>query len=338
MRILGYSPALNGIRGYAVILVMLSHSNFQWFKNGTLGVSAFFALSGFLITKLILEEFDARGRFSIKAFYCRRAFRILPTLYVVLGATLAYALFFNPTMLGTVVDEIVSAGLFVYNIAWAWGVKSFMLYHSWSLALEEQFYLVWPLLLGVLLKIKNRKIAYGIFVVVLALSLGVPFLTAHSGLGGIVRALVCPPIFLGCFYALLLHQNVLKFRISEIWIYLILLFMAIFSVHPFRFLGMDESFALLTLCLIHYLIHAGSGPVRFLFTNQSIQFVGKISYGLYLWHLPIFKAFAFNPIAYGFIYKFLVAFAVAAVSWFFFEKPLIAIGHAWSKKLIEKAT
>src|SRR5688572_31370589 len=92
---LGYVPALDGLRAIAVILVMLTHANFQLGENGILGVDIFFALSGFLITTLLIEENFRRGHISLFGFYTRRAFRLFPALYIILVLILLYALVFT---------------------------------------------------------------------------------------------------------------------------------------------------------------------------------------------------------------------------------------------------
>ena len=155
---IGYLPALDGLRAIAIILVMLTHANFQLGANGILGVDMFFALSGFLITTLLLEENESNTKISLAGFYVRRAFRLFPALYIMLFVIFCYALFFTSTVTEKIIifSEIKAAGLYLYNISWNWGwaTEGLLLAHTWSLAVEEQFYLLWPLIFIIVLKLK----------------------------------------------------------------------------------------------------------------------------------------------------------------------------------------
>ena len=111
---LKYQPALDGIRALAITLVMFAHANFQLFKNGGIGVSVFFALSGFLITTLLLEEFNTNNNISLKGFYVRRTMRLFPALYVLLIFVFIYSTFFRiPSDQKMINYEILSSALYV---------------------------------------------------------------------------------------------------------------------------------------------------------------------------------------------------------------------------------
>jgi peptidoglycan/LPS O-acetylase OafA/YrhL len=142
---LGYVPALDGLRGLAVLLVLVAH--FVGILGGSLGVDLFFCLSGFLITTLLLEEFDHSGRVSLRTFYVRRARRLLPALVVLLVVCLAAS-----TIEGHRQFAVAAmTGLYTGNIVQAFwqpvSVAGSGLAHLWTLAEEEQFYLLWPVML-----------------------------------------------------------------------------------------------------------------------------------------------------------------------------------------------
>ncbi len=153
-------PALDGVRALAVAAVLLYHGDVSWARGGYLGVDAFFVLSGFLITSLLVSEWHSSGRIALAAFWARRARRLLPALFLVLAAVAVYAaMVAAPTELENLRRDGLSALAYVAN----WGqIASHQSYfetfaapsplrHTWSLAIEEQFYLVWPLLVfGVL--------------------------------------------------------------------------------------------------------------------------------------------------------------------------------------------
>ena len=166
-------PALNGLRAVAVIGVVVYHLQLGWASGGYLGVDLFFVLSGFLITTLLLEEWGASGRISLGAFWGRRARRLLPALFLVVGALglylIANAAWGGPGANGLVDlsdlrGDAISTLLYVNNWHSIFAHQSYFaqfstpspLQHTWSLAIEEQFYLVWPLVLLVLLRLAPR--------------------------------------------------------------------------------------------------------------------------------------------------------------------------------------
>jgi peptidoglycan/LPS O-acetylase OafA/YrhL len=160
---LGYQPALDGVRAFAIALVMLFH--YPWAERffdsnpvhgGFLGVDAFFVLSGFLITTLLLQEHAQHGSFSLRRFYARRALRLLPALGVLLVAALVVRVVADPNN-GNRPAALGFLGMIFYFANWVDIYKHDALgvfQHTWSLAIEEQFYLVWPVLLLFMLRRK----------------------------------------------------------------------------------------------------------------------------------------------------------------------------------------
>ena len=154
-----YLPALDGIRALAVVAVVLYHLNFTWIQGGLLGVTMFFVISGYIITRLLLNEFEQSGRIDLKSFWIRRARRLLPAIGILMVVTIVLCTFFNHVMLTKMRPDILPSLFFVNN--W-WQIAQNVSYfdalgdpspltHFWSLAIEEQFYLIWPpLLLGLL--------------------------------------------------------------------------------------------------------------------------------------------------------------------------------------------
>ncbi|MFK3984625.1 acyltransferase family protein [Micromonospora sp. NPDC050397] len=152
----GYRGDIEGLRALAVVLVLLSHAGLDFLPGGFVGVDVFFVISGFLITGLLVAELERTGTISLTGFYARRAKRLLPAAGLVLGTTLVLTLFFLPkTRWADTGWDVVASGL--YGMNWrlaeqavdylAVGDAPSILQHYWSLAVEEQFYLVWPLLL-----------------------------------------------------------------------------------------------------------------------------------------------------------------------------------------------
>ena len=145
-------PGLDGLRAFAVVAVLLYHAGLGWIPGGFLGVEVFFVISGYLITALLVTEWRQRGRIDLASFWMRRARRLLPALYLVVAATLAYAVVFLPGEVAWLRGDALSAFGYFTNWYLIFGNESYfeamgrpsLLRHLWSLAVEEQFYLLWP--------------------------------------------------------------------------------------------------------------------------------------------------------------------------------------------------
>ena len=180
---MSYIPGLDGLRAVAVVAVLLYHSQditglsaILTPEAGFLGVEMFFVISGFLITALLLQEHTRSGRIGIKDFWLRRARRLLPALYVFLGGTTALAALFGTDALDKIKEEILGAVFYASNWLLLANDQSYfeaagrpsLLRHLWSLAIEEQFYLLWPLVVIVALRVGGRKLLGGLTVAAIA--------------------------------------------------------------------------------------------------------------------------------------------------------------------------
>lgn len=157
---LPYLPALDGLRALSVIAVLLYHAEVGWAKGGFIGVEVFFVISGYLITSLLIAEYRETGRIDLKNFWGRRARRLLPAVVALIVAGLAFTVIFLPDEVARLRRDALAAAGYVSN--WylivdqqsyfeSWG-RPPLLRHLWSLAVEEQFYLVWPLAFAVLMR------------------------------------------------------------------------------------------------------------------------------------------------------------------------------------------
>ena len=160
-----YRSEIDGLRALAVVPVVLFHAGVPLVGGGFVGVDVFFVISGYLITSILIEELDT-GTFSIRRFYERRARRILPALFLVMAASVPFAwAWMQPDALIGFSESIAAATFFVSNI-YFWQTSSYFaivneqlpLLHTWSLAVEEQFYLVFPLVLWALWKLSPRHL------------------------------------------------------------------------------------------------------------------------------------------------------------------------------------
>ncbi len=161
-----YLPGLDGMRALAVVAVMVYHANPNWLSGGFLGVEVFFVISGYLITLLLMAERERTGRVDLVDFWIRRARRLLPALFVMLFLLMAYMAIFKDDVLGQVRGDIVAGLTYVSNWYQIWVGQGYSatgdfapLRHLWSLAVEEQFYLLWPIVMLLLARGGTRKLA-----------------------------------------------------------------------------------------------------------------------------------------------------------------------------------
>lgn len=332
---LGYRRELDGIRAVAIGFVMVFHGAKPWLPGGGIGVDIFFVLSGFLITTLLVEEFGANGRLHKAMFYARRALRLFPALYAMLAVVGIYSLVqADPDLAHHLRSEILTSGLYVNNLGWLFGVQDTWLYHTWSLAVEEQFYLIWPLILGLFLSRNWLRPLTGLVVGFMILA----FVGRLTGMGHAVWVQRPDALAAGCLAALGLHQwPRWRSRISDSQLNalalacigaLALAALVIARAAVFERVGYS-AVSVLAAALIVCLVETGGGPLGRLLRLEPVVWVGRISYGIYLWHLPVFKwfvtTFPTTPGVAAFPIKAGIAVAIAAVSYRFVEQPALRL-------------
>jgi peptidoglycan/LPS O-acetylase OafA/YrhL len=304
---LGKRPALDGVRGVAILFVIAFHFRASEHalptRGGFLGVDVFFVLSGFLITALLLEEYKTSGAIRFRAFYARRALRLLPALVTVIAVWLAWVSLFDHAVAHRAYREAVAAILYGEN--WYHGLSSFGaglptgLAHTWSLSIEEQFYILWPALLWLLLR---RRFRFATIVTALALA-AVPVirLLQWEGDASVNRLYFstqtrADTLLAGCLLGLLLSNGYIRGRTSEALRRLLPLafafvaFSLVFAYHrsPFIYKGGYTIFAVATAIVLWGVLERGF--LHRLLESRPLLWVGRRSYGLYLWHWPIFWA------------------------------------------------
>ncbi len=352
---MGYLPGLDGIRALAVLGVMLYHADLPWMPGGFLGVDVFFVLSGFLITSLILEEFDRRGKIDFKAFYIRRARRLLPALLLMLAVVGVAAAFFYRDAAPAFRTDAIASLFYVNNWWYIAADQSYfefigrppLLKHLWSLSIEEQFYLIWPAITLIALKFGKRRavlitalvgaIASTIWMAVLSVSNGFPELAdpsrAYFGtdshimglLIGAALAVVWRPGRLPTKLVpgakILLTGIGVASLLAVIWV-----FWQVGEFSGFLYRGGFLLFALLVAVLVAMASHPGS-PFGAMLGTQPWRYIGQRSYGLYLWHWPIFMVTRPDldigldglPLL---ILRFGLTFGVAELSYRYVEMPI----------------
>lgn len=368
-----YIPALDGLRAFAVIAVVLYHMSANMLPSGLLGVTLFFVLSGYLITGILIREWSQTGKIDLPRFWVHRVRRLFPAIVFMLCVVLIITAFVAPDMLTKLRNDLFAA-LFWFTNWWyifqdlsyfeAMGAPS-PVTHFWSLAIEEQFYVVWPPLLLLLFrgKVKKRGIQRVILVLALASVLLMAVLYVPDGdpsrvyYGTDTRAF---SLLIGAFLAFVLPVHRVcghgrkglspkqREAIGVVGIVccvgIVLLMIFVDSYSPFLYYGGILLVSLLTGALIISLVDPRNAIAK-VFSWKPLVYVGKISYGIYIWHYPIlllmtdFNSAAETPF-WWFIVEALVVLGVSAFSYHFVEQPIRkgCLGRYWHALRDKKTT
>lgn len=343
---LTYRPEIDGLRTLAVVSVLLYHAELfigrqQFFSGGYLGVDVFFVISGFLITGILLKELQQNGRISIARFYERRARRLLPALLAVIIASLPLAWhFLLPSELINYAWSVLSSQLFGSNIFWhyslqEYGAQSALLkpfLHTWSLAVEEQYYIVFPMLLGLLFSYFRRYLLLVIAVgIVISLEFSVWMTTRDSSFSFYMLPSRFWELLAGAALAIVMSQSATSFSSSSAFLSRLApglgIVMIVWAIVCFDFESQHPGYITLipvlgTLLVIAY-AHKEDVVTQIL-SSRIFVGVGLISYSLYLWHYPVF---AFGRIAdstptwHDKLQWFVFTFLLSILTYFLLEKP-----------------
>lgn len=361
-----YMPGLDGLRAVAVLGVVAYHLGLTVFPGGFLGVSVFFTLSGYLISDLILSR-SAAGEFTLKSFWQARARRLLPAMFLMLVALMAWVTLVGPAQGEDFRAASLTSALYVNN--W-WQVAREVSYfaqfqspgvlnHLWSLAVEEQFYIVWPLVLLVLARYvrerDNGPLRPRLAVSILGLAFASCILMAvlfdpskdptrvYYGTDTRAAELLVGAALAAVWPSARLRSAIRSGARNAVdalgavgLLVIVVMFLTVHDRTSFLYRG---GFALLSLavaCVVACVAHPASRLAPLLGT-KPMQWVGARSYGIYLWHFPVIvlstPSAGSGPHIIRTPLQLLVSFCLASLSWRFLEDPIRhgALGRAWAR-------
>ena len=357
---LPYQPALDGLRGLAVAAVLFYHADLSWARGGFLGVDAFFVLSGYLITSLLLVEWRGTGTLNVRAFWVRRFRRLLPALFLMLAGVAVYAAAFaEPDELDQLRGDALATIAYVANWQYVFSDASYFeqfalpspLLHTWSLAIEEQFYIVWPLLVLALLWL-GRGSRRLLIVSTLALVAGSALLMAwlyepgedpsriyygtdtraQSLLMGAVLAMALiwyDPVRTGGARLLLgLMALVSAGALGWLWA-------TVPDDSGYLYQGGYLLLAAAVACVIAAVVQPRTSLLSKALSLEPLRRLGLISYGVYLWHWPVFvllneERTGWDGAALIFV-RISVTLAIAIASYYLLEQPIRRGSFRWGR-------
>jgi peptidoglycan/LPS O-acetylase OafA/YrhL len=342
---LGRVASLDGMRAIAVLMVMAYHANIPGFDGGNAGVDVFFVLSGFLITVLLLSERTRNGSIRLGAFYMRRALRLYPALGAAVLFAIALAALKMPVFdassdsLRNTLQMTPFALLYTANIprAFGWNGGGF-LGHTWSLAIEEQFYLVWPVVVIFVMRRRSSLAMLGWIALGCAVSSAV--LRAGLDLAGVrseglynATFTHVDGIFAGCALAVVwVMRPAVLAKFASWWLTIAAVIVSAIVVIDGRNMNV-YGFAVVvvaTLVVLCNLLVRSTSPVAGALSHPAMVAIGQRSYGLYLYHWPIFLFLGLDLRPHILLLGFGGSFAAAWLSYAYVEMPFLRMKRRWA--------
>lgn len=334
MSAIKYRPEVDGLRAFAVLPVILFHLGYDWIKGGYFGVDVFFVISGFLITSILLKEKNFAS-FSFKKFWMRRIRRIMPALLCMVAIVLAFAYFwgFRPQLKSYGYDAFASVFSFAnivmftkFGDYWGSAAESSPFLHCWSLSVEEQFYIIYPLIVALLIS-KPKRLLVVLWIITI-LSFG-SFMWASKSFPT-AGFFLLPTRAWELSAGGILAMTITKLPFQKIKNILALLGLGLMFLSYFIFTGSEGiGISAILPVLGCFLIIGYASPDNFIgkiLGSKLLVFVGKISYSLYLWHWPVIVIGKIFPARLHFTYteyiiiESVIIFALSILSFYLVEQ------------------
>ena len=369
---LPYMAGLDGLRAIAVMAVVFYHADFLWAQGGFLGVEVFFVISGYLITSLLLVEWLRTDSIDLKEFWIRRSRRLLPAVFLMLGVVSLWSVFFLRDTLYRLGADILAASTYVTNWFFILRNESYfesfgrppLLRHLWSLSVEEQFYVLWPVIFSVgfaLLGGRSKHATIRRFrwiVVVGAVAsiawmayLFVPFedpsrvyYGTDTRAGGILIGIALATAWMPWRLPTKItprHTLVLKIIGWSALAGLFLILWRLSEFSPWLYRGGLAVTSILTAVVIAVIAHPAGGFGKAL-SNPVMNWIGTRSYGIYLWHWPIFMITRpgfdvpwNSPVTFA--VRLALTFTIAELSYRYVESPIRKLGYrVWMRSITRR--
>ncbi|AWB44044.1 acetyltransferase [Paenibacillus sp. CAA11] len=357
-----YMAGLDGLRALAVIAVVIYHLNSSWAPGGLLGVSVFFVLSGYLITDILLAKKEELGHFDLKDFWLRRARRLLPAMLSMLLVVIFWAALFGRDHLSAMRGDVPAALLYISNWWFIFHKVSYFdsfgplspLGHLWSLAVEEQFYLIWPLVLGIALYfgLKKGKLALWMLGAALISALAMALLYSpgtdpsrvYYGTDTRIFSLLCGAALAAVWPSRKLKpsvsqsaRNILDLAGAATLVAAGYMVLKTNEYQPFLYRGGLLLLSIAAAVTVAAIAHP-AGRLGQCLAWAPLRWIGVRSYGLYLWHYPVIvmttPSVSTGPVSLiRVLLQVLASLILAALSWHYIEEPIRhgAMGRLWSR-------
>jgi peptidoglycan/LPS O-acetylase OafA/YrhL len=332
-----YRKEIDGLRAICILPVIFYHFNFPYFNGGYIGVDIFFVISGYLICSLVIKDINEK-RFSLKNFYERRARRILPLLFlVIIVTTLISKILYSPDYFESIIESSLSS-TFLFSNFYFWKQSGYFevgselnpLFHTWSLSIEEQFYILFPILFLFFFSIFQKRILFFILgLIIVGLTISYYSSRFHPSANFYLLPFRAFEICFGILSALIYNfynfknlNNKYKNYFSLLGLFLIVLSIFIFNEDTLS--PGIISILPITGCAIVILFCDHNTQIYKILSNRQLVFIGLISYSLYLWHIPIlnfYKIIFSISSKLDYIIIFILVFLISILTWKYIEKP-----------------
>lgn len=350
---LGYRRWLDGLRGLAILLVLMYHLGLV--SGGFLGVDIFFVISGFLITTLLIGEWQTNGSISLKRFYSRRALRLFPALFILVIVCYICTLLFRPEEASAARQEMLVVTFYISNWNQLHQTPLYTFGHTWSLAVEEQFYIFWPIALFAMLRMRfsTRQIILAVCIGILAsIAVRLVLFRMHrmarlpffEGLPNIYRMYMgtdtrADALLVGCLVGVLASANLIP---TARWLWSWTGVLTFLSLVPLSYLvitkridyhhfyyGVFTLVALMTAVCIVHMLAGGNRVLNAVLEFGPLVWIGRISYSLYLVQGPMIRWFPRKGYGWQHPMETLqmvgLFFAAAIVSHYCIERPFLRL-------------